>query len=387
MRGENLELFDLTDDIDLEKWKCATDPDTFTAHTLVQKINEGSNNIHGGIILDPIYQREYKFTIKKESSIIESLILEIPIPVIYLSKNLESDVLLFNVIDGMHRLNSIYRFFNNEYALRDLKILKSLEGKKFAQLPPKIRNKLEFSTKIRVDSIDISNNPGLEYEVFLRFNQETNPLTKQELNEVMYRSEFSFWFKDYVQHLLTDSRWYQLFNVNEKKIRDKTINYNLYVTLAYNQFGLISGKNDTPYLVAHFMKNMKDIDGDELERKKEEVKDYLELFIEFSQNLSEASGIPNIFSKQFIDGKKPRGNHNFLISYLIQMILAHKYLLNSTDFNQEKDDVDYFSIYQSISQGMEDAGFYDFGGVSSTSYAFQSNCYQHVSNELDKLSF
>ncbi|MFR2886629.1 MAG: hypothetical protein ACLTDM_00355 [Clostridium butyricum] len=49
-------------------------------------------------------------------------------------------------------------------------ILKELEGKKFNQLPTTVRNILERSTQIKVEVIDITNNPDLEYEVFVRFN-------------------------------------------------------------------------------------------------------------------------------------------------------------------------------------------------------------------------
>ena len=105
--------------------------------SLVEKIDKGYKREPSGIILDPIYQREYKFTGKKESSIIESLILNIPIPVIYLSQDIEQDIIVFNMIDGMHRCKSIHRFVKDEYKLTGLKILKELNGCKFSTLPKK----------------------------------------------------------------------------------------------------------------------------------------------------------------------------------------------------------------------------------------------------------
>ena len=68
--------------------------DSLTVASLVEKIDKGYKREPSGIILDPIYQREYKFTGKKESSIIESLILNIPIPVIYLSQDIEQDIIV-----------------------------------------------------------------------------------------------------------------------------------------------------------------------------------------------------------------------------------------------------------------------------------------------------
>ena len=142
-------------------------------------MTNGNENRHNGIVVEPDYQREYKFNREKESSIIESLLLNIPIPIIYLSLNTENDKVLLNVIDGSHRLRAMYRYKNNKYGLTKLTILKELEGKKYKELPSTIKNKLDYNTQINVEIIDVSKNEELEYEVFTRFNQATNPLSKQ----------------------------------------------------------------------------------------------------------------------------------------------------------------------------------------------------------------
>lgn len=100
--------------------------------------------------------------------------------------------------------------------------LKSIEGKKFNQLPPNVRNRLEMDSQINVESIDVSNNEELEYEVFMRFNQATNPLTKQELNEVVYHSNFSLWVKDIlIPNLIKKVNLKKCLNImiQEKKIK------------------------------------------------------------------------------------------------------------------------------------------------------------------------
>lgn len=380
-----LELIDLVEETDFEKWKCQTQSDILTAHNLVQKIRDGYSQIHGGIVLDPVYQREYKFTEQKESSIIESLLLEIPIPVIYLSKDIDSEIVTFNVIDGMHRLNSIYRYLNNEYKLKGLKILKALEGRTFVELPPKIRNKLEFNSQIRIDSIDISSNPELEYEVFLRFNQDTNPLTRQELYEVLYRSEFSFWFKDYVQELVKDERCYHLFHVNEKRMRDKSINYMLYVTLAYYDLGLIEGKSDTPKYVSMYMQKMKKLPSSQLEYKKGKVKSMFEGFLDFCERISQVSGVKHIFSREFIDNKPPTSMHKFLISYVIPIVLSYSYLEKVGKIPEKSNSQTYLSIYQAMKDGMNKSGFYDFSRASTTGYPIQHKCYTNIIEELESI--
>ena len=80
-----------------------------------------------GIILSPDYQREYRSKAKEESSIIESIILGIPIPEIFLVRTGGNDIQLRHVMDGQHRLTAIYRFVKDKFALTELELLKDNE--------------------------------------------------------------------------------------------------------------------------------------------------------------------------------------------------------------------------------------------------------------------
>ena len=64
------------------------------------------------LILDPDYQRNYVWDNKKASKLIESIILNVPIPVIYVSEEQDSS---WSVIDGLQRLNSLKRFFDGKF--------------------------------------------------------------------------------------------------------------------------------------------------------------------------------------------------------------------------------------------------------------------------------
>lgn len=370
----------------LKTWNCIVKKDIMTIDSLMEKIDKGYKRIYGGIVLDPDYQREYKFTTKKESSIIESVLLEIPIPVIYLSQDTEQDIMLLNVIDGMHRLKSIYRFINGEYRLTGLSILKQLEGKKFNQLPKFIQNKLMFNSQIEVNSIDVSGNAELEYEVFLRFNQETNPLTKQELLEVMYRSDYATWFREILlKNLALNDDFNKLFNNTGKRAKDKTLNYGVYACLAYSKYGLIPGKNDSPLYVGKFMKSMQYLTEEQLIQEKQRTKDYLVKLIDFYTEISRIENIERMFSKEFITKEYPQGNHVFLISFLIPLSIIFTYILEKGLIKDYMVDADYKALYNAITKGMNEANFGDFGGVSSTSYKVQNNCYQKMKKEIDAL--
>ncbi|OOM80471.1 hypothetical protein CLOBL_09510 [Clostridium sp. BL-8] len=130
--------------------------------------------------------------------------------------------------------------------------------------------------------IDISKNEELEYEVFTRFNQATNPLSKQELNEVIYRSAFSLWIKENLMKPLFETAIFdQMFKCTEQRKKDKTINCYVYSCLGYAYSGLIEGKNDTPFYVERFMSQMKKLDGENLENKKIETKNFILGLLDF----------------------------------------------------------------------------------------------------------
>lgn len=373
--------------LDLDKWKCSVTKNTYYFEQVCNLIELGNENKHNGIVVEPDYQREYKFDKKKESSIIESLLLNIPIPIIYLSLNTEKDKVLLNVIDGSHRLRAMYRYKNNQYGLTKLTILKDLlDGKKYKDLPANIKNKLDYKTQINVEIIDVSKNEELEYEVFTRFNQATNPLSKQELNEVMHRSKFSLWVKDsLIYDLYKVNIFKQIFKCTENRVKDKTINYYLYACLGYAYSGLIEGKNDTPFYVERFMTHMKRIEGDKLEHQKEETKKFMIGFLEFCRKICFIENIESIFSKEFISKKKQEGSHSFLISFLIPLTLTYDYLLNQNVFNRKISNDVYHNIYLLIIEGMINVKFGEFGGVSSTSYRVQKQCIDSIKSSLSKL--
>jgi hypothetical protein len=92
------------------------------------------------INLRPEYQRRLRWPKKKKSKLIESLLLNIPIPPIFLY---ESDLARYEVMDGQQRLNAIHDFLENNFALTGLDELSFLNGKRYNKLPPKLRRSLD----------------------------------------------------------------------------------------------------------------------------------------------------------------------------------------------------------------------------------------------------
>ena len=86
------------------------------------------------IIVDPEFQRFYVWGNKPEikSRLIESVLLNIPIPIIYTSEIEDGRE---EVIDGQQRITTFHAFKNNEFKLFGLEMLKKLNGKKYNELP------------------------------------------------------------------------------------------------------------------------------------------------------------------------------------------------------------------------------------------------------------
>lgn len=135
------------------------------------------------LILDPDYQRNYVWDNKRASLLVESVLLNVPIPVIYVS---EDDDGRWVVVDGLQRLNSLTRFFDNEFKLRNLEILDELNGSQFSTLNPKATRLLKNGI-MRVIVIKHESHPEIKYDIFQRLNRGAVSLNEQELRNCMYR--------------------------------------------------------------------------------------------------------------------------------------------------------------------------------------------------------
>ena len=155
----------------------------------------------GQIDVQPEYQREYVWALRPElpSRLIESLLLEIPIPPIYFGKMPNKH---FEVIDGQQRLTTLIRFVRNDFALQKLQRLASLNGKRFHELSEEHQSTVLDAT-IRTIVIDAGQNHNLRYEVFERLNRGSIALNEQELRNCIYRGPFC----DLLATLEQDASW------------------------------------------------------------------------------------------------------------------------------------------------------------------------------------
>lgn len=158
-----------------EQRKLHTETYDFTVDTMVEKIQDGS-------VFVPDFQRRYVWSDGQASRLIESLIIQCPIPVVYL--NQESDERL-SVIDGNQRLTSIKRFMANEFALKALTAYPELVGSRMHQLDSRIQRHIKNRT-LRCIVILKDTHPQVKFDVFERLNTGAVKLTPQELRHGLY---------------------------------------------------------------------------------------------------------------------------------------------------------------------------------------------------------
>jgi Protein of unknown function DUF262 len=178
-------------------------PFIFSLEVIYGKINKGT------IDLIPDFQRHFVWDNKRKSRLIESILLGIPLPVFYFSQNKDST---YSVVDGIQRLNTIYDFMNNKFALNNLEhydyngcYYSHVKDNKKEQktLPAFLRLRIE-DTQITANVIESGSPDKLKYDIFRRINEGGKPLNQQEirnslatkevrilLQELAYSSEFS----------------------------------------------------------------------------------------------------------------------------------------------------------------------------------------------------
>jgi len=146
----------------------------------------------GDLILQPEYQRNFVATAQIASRLIESVLMDVPIPVIYLAEEKDGT---FSVIDGQQRLTSFISFvegkFPNatEFRLSGLKVMPELNRKSFAQLDKELQTKIKTTT-IHSVIIKKESNEDIKFEIFERLNTGATKLNEDEIRNTVYRGKY-----------------------------------------------------------------------------------------------------------------------------------------------------------------------------------------------------
>ncbi len=147
----------------------------------------------GRLIVQPDFQRQFVWDTTKASRLIESALLAIPIPVVYISQGQDN---LEYVIDGQQRLTSFFSFIDGtfpdgaDFRLTGLKVFRELNGMKYRDLAVDCQDVIRYF-KIRTITFKKDSDQGLKFEIFERLNTGSVQLNDQELRNCIYRGSFN----------------------------------------------------------------------------------------------------------------------------------------------------------------------------------------------------
>lgn len=178
--------------------------------------------LENGSIYIPSLQRHYVWKLEQASRFIESLLLGLPVPGIFLSKEKETQKLL--VIDGQQRLRTLQYFYagvfqvngkDKEFALKGVQ--PQFKELTYNSLSDEDRRRLDDSIihATIVNQDEPSEDDSSIYHIFQRLNTGGTTLESQEIRSSIYHGEFN----DLLKQLNNNSAWRSIYGKNDKNIR------------------------------------------------------------------------------------------------------------------------------------------------------------------------
>jgi hypothetical protein len=185
----------------------------------------------------PEYQRRLVWDNVKKSRLIESLIMNVPVPPVFLY---EEDLSSYEVMDGQQRLNAILEFYSNRLKLSGLEEWDSLNGRTYADLPPRLQKGLD---RRRISATVLMAESPLAKEkvrvlrrvVFERLNTGGQSLNPQELRNCLYAGGFN----DLIVELVKDRLFNDLWDIPpyEDNVTGSTISVELAGNTLFKRMG------------------------------------------------------------------------------------------------------------------------------------------------------
>ena len=143
------------------------------------------------IIVDPEFQRLFRWSNEQQTRFIESLVLGIPIPPIFVAETREGK---WELVDGLQRISTVLSFFGvletipekNRWTLSRGELVPSLENYNSDTLPLKIQLNIKRAI-CRVEIVKWNSKMDMRYELFNRLNTGGSILTNQEIRNCIFR--------------------------------------------------------------------------------------------------------------------------------------------------------------------------------------------------------
>ena len=233
---------------------------------VVRRINDSK------YILNPDFQRDFIWDEIKQSRLIESALMRIPLPVFYLAETDDGRVI---VVDGLQRLMTFNRYLENKLSLRGLTgPAASLNGSKFEDLIPKYQTRIE-DTSLVLYLIDSKVPDKARLDIFERVNSGV-PLSRQQMRNCLYVGEATRWLQRQAK-----SEWFlrtTTRSLNPKTMRDREL---INRFCGFYLLGVGQYKGDMDAFLARTLEHMNKMGKDQVE----DLSDKFELSMDNNWNV------------------------------------------------------------------------------------------------------
>lgn len=186
----------------------------------------------GKLVLQPFFQRHFVWDRKRASRLIESALLAVPLPIIYLAEEPDGKE---SVIDGQQRLTAFFSFLDGRlpdgevFRLTGLEVFPDLNRKTYQELPEELQDKIRYY-QIRTITILEDSNSELKFEIFERLNTGSVPLNDMELRNCVYYGPYM----DLLKALADDSDYKQLIGFKGPDTRMRDVDFVLRFAAFYH---------------------------------------------------------------------------------------------------------------------------------------------------------
>lgn len=222
---------------------------------------------NGELIISPQFQRLFRWSIYQRTRFLESILLGIPTPPIFVAEDSNGN---WELVDGLQRISTIISFFgklrdrdkDNDWVMEQGGLIKELEGFSLSTLPETYVKNIK-RTYCRVEIIKWDSEYDLRYELFNRLNTGGTPLKEQEIRNCIFRGT-SEKFNDLLLELSKNTDFENLISLSEQK-KSELYDQELvlrFLALYNSDLENIETKNISEFMTNYMQEEVKNKDFD-----------------------------------------------------------------------------------------------------------------------------
>jgi len=217
--GGSIYPYDMPEEVDIRE-------DPQTVFEWMRKLERGT------LIINPEFQRNLVWKPEQKSQFIESVLLNIPLPPLYINQNVDGKYI---IVDGLQRTTTLSEYTKNGFKLSGLRVLTTFNGKKFEDLEETFQTKIE-DKKFLVYVIKPSVPLQMVYDIFNRINTGGTQLTRQEIRNCFYIGQSTRLLKEIAE---TEAFRQAIgYGISSKRMKDRE------AVLRIIAFQILDYKND-----------------------------------------------------------------------------------------------------------------------------------------------